>query len=582
MRPRFRTKTFVGSVLTSAISLLAVALLLSWQVRGREARALERQLITEARLIARTLQGFADSGDTFDTVAHELGRLVESRVTLIAADGQVLGDSTRTPEERAALDNLATRPEVVGARTADVGTAWRYDSTLATDMLYVAITTNHPVVRYVSVAVPLTAVDAQLATIRRMTLIGLGIGIPLAILAAWLTSAPMARQVQAIAASAARYASGDLPRPATAYPADELGTVARVLDATAYELGRKIEDLSRDRARVDAILSGMVEGVVVVDAQGRIQRMNRAATEMLDAERALDQPYVGAIRHPEVVAQLSAALAGDTPAPLELPLPRDPSRTIVSRAAPVPAASGGGAVIVLHDISDIRRVGRMRQDFVANVSHELRTPLTAIRGYAEALLEGPEDAANARRYAEVIARHTGRMERLVADLLRLALLDARQEPLTLAACDVRRVLEDVVADHEDASATKAQRVTIVVPPDAGVVLADAGKLHDIVRNLLENAINHSPDGTHIQLTAARSNDAIAIVVADNGTGIPPQDLDRVFERFYRVDKARARPGGTGLGLGIARNIARAHGGEIVLRNLAAGGLEAVLTLPRNA
>jgi two-component system phosphate regulon sensor histidine kinase PhoR len=410
--------------------------------------------------------------------------------------------------------------------------------------------------------------------------LALAVGVPLALLVAWIATAPIGRRVQDIARSAARYAAGDLSPPKEDYGSDELGTVARVLDVTAHELSRKVEDLSRDRARTDAILAGMVEGVLVIDGQGRIQRMNGAAATFLDAdERTIDQPYVRVIRHPDILAQLTAALRGEAAAPVELPLPRDPSRTIVSRASPVPSSRGGGAVVVLHDISDIRRVDRMRQDFVANVSHELRTPLTAIRGYAEALADGPADSENGRKFAEIIARHTARMERLVAGLLRLARLDARQEVLHVVRCDLRRLFKDIVSDQEEVIARRRQRVTVDVAAEAPSALADPGMLHDVLRNLLENAVNYTPEGAEIRLSSRRVGAAPTIVVADNGPGIPAEDLTRVFERFYRVDKSRARPGGTGLGLAIVRHIVELHGGRITVANASGGGAVFTITLP---
>jgi two-component system, OmpR family, phosphate regulon sensor histidine kinase PhoR len=587
MRTRFRTKAFIGSVVTAGTSLLAAALLLSWQVRERQSAALERQLVTEARLIALALEKTGAmtslSRNAFDEEAHDFGRVVASRVTLITQDGRVVGDSTQTPAERAALDNHSTRPEVVQARQTGLGTARRYSSTVSTDMLYVAVPATHPVVRFVRVAMPLTEVDAQLSAIRRMTLVALGVGVPLALLVAWLASSPIARRVQEIARSAARYTAGDISPPKGGYGSDELGTVARILDVAAQELGRKVEDLSRDRARIDAILSGMVEGVLVIDGQGRIQRLNRAATDILDVDdRTLDQPFVTAIRHPEIVAQLSAALRGEVGSPLELPLPRDPSRTVVARASPVPAARGGGAVLVLHDISDIRRVDRMRQDFVANVSHELRTPLTAIRGYAEALADGPTDSESGPKFAEIIARHSTKMERLVTDLLRLARLDARQETLEVVPCDLVDVLNDVVADQAEAATRKRQRVTIHVAPDAHSAVADPDKLHDILRNLLENAVNYAPEEALISLSSSKVDGAVQIVVSDNGPGIPPAEVDRVFERFYRVDKSRARPGGTGLGLAIVKHLLELHGGRVTVANALAGGAVFTITLPDSA
>ena len=404
--------------------------------------------------------------------------------------------------------------------------------------------------------------------------------VPLAAAVAWLSGAVLGRRVRAIAAVAQRYSTGDLTRPTYDYGPDELGSVARVLDASVQDLGRRLEELSRDRARMEAILSGMVEGVLVVDRQGRLQLVNRAAQTMLHVDAsAAGRPYVEVIRHPAIAAQLAGALSGTDVDTHELTLSRDPGRIFVSRAASVSATGGGGAVLVLHDITDLRRADQIRRDFVANVSHELRTPLTAIRGYVEALMDEGSDREDSQRFLEIIGRHTTRMERLVKDLLRLARLDARQELLDVAPCDVRQLFNTIVLDLAPAIEEKRQRVSTDVEADACSIGADPAKLHDIIRNLAENAVNNSPEAATIRLAASRIDGTVQVTVSDSGPGIPPQDLTRVFERFYRVDKSRSRPGGTGLGLAIVKHLVELHGGTARAENRPEGGATFTITLP---
>jgi two-component system phosphate regulon sensor histidine kinase PhoR len=446
-------------------------------------------------------------------------------------------------------------------------------------MVYVAVRASHPVVSYVRLALPLTDISAQLNAIWRATLGALAASIPLALLVSWLVSASLTRRVSAIARVAERYSAGDLTRPIYDHGNDELGTVARALDDTVLQLGGRIEELSRDRARMEAILTGMVEGVLVVDRHGHLQLVNRAAQQMLRVDSSANgRPYLEVIRHPDIAAQLTAALGVEQTGGQELTLARDPGRTLLTRAAPVTGPSGG-AVLVLHDITDLRRADQIRRDFVANVSHELRTPLTAIRGYVEALLDGPSDAESTRRFLEIIARHSTRMERLVKDLLRLARLDARQEILETARCDIRQIFSAVTADLSPSIEAKQQRVRLDVDPDARQVDGDPAKLHDIVRNLVENAVNYSPEGTEVHLSAAQQNGTYTITVADSGPGIPADDLTRVFERFYRVDKSRSRPGGTGLGLAIVKHLVELHRGEAVAANRPEGGAVFTVKLP---
>jgi two-component system phosphate regulon sensor histidine kinase PhoR len=580
MKAGFRTKVFVGAFAAAAFSLLALAGVMAWQVRERQRTAIERHLSDDAHLVADLLSKATTlQGPDLDREADRLGEIIAGRVTFIADDGRVVGDSTQTEAELTSLENHLSRPEVVAARERGFGSTQRHSDTIDTDMVYVAVRASHPAVAYVRLALPLTDVDAQLSAIRRATLGAVAASIPLALLVSWLASASLARRVSAIARVAERYSAGDLTRPVYDHGSDELGTVARALDDSVQQLGGRIEELSRDRARMEAILGGMVEGVLVVDRQGRLQLVNRAAQQMLRVEpSAAGRLYQEVIRHPDITEQLTAALHGDESGGHELTLARDPGRTLLTRAAPVTGPSGG-AVLVLHDITDLRRADQIRRDFVANVSHELRTPLTAIRGYVEALLDGPADAESTRKFLEIIARHSTRMERLVKDLLRLARLDARQELLETARCDMKQIFSAVTADLAPSIEAKRQHIALDVPPDARQVDGDPAKLHDIVRNLVENAVNYSPEDTEVRLGAAQDNGTYMITVADSGPGIPAEDLTRVFERFYRVDKSRSRPGGTGLGLAIVKHLVELHGGEAVAANRPEGGAVFTVRLP---
>jgi two-component system phosphate regulon sensor histidine kinase PhoR len=288
--------------------------------------------------------------------------------------------------------------------------------------------------------------------------------------------------------------------------------------------------------------------------------------------------YVEAIRHPGIVEQLDQARDGREPGGLEFAPARDPDRTLVARVAPVTAA-GGGAVLVLHDVTDLKRADQIRRDFVANVSHELRTPLTAIKGYAEALIDETDDPQARQRFLEIIHRHSTRMERLVKDLLRLARLDAGQEVLELAPCDVEGVIEGIVADFTPTISDKRLEVRCEVTPDARRLVVDPAKLHDVLRNLIENAVNYTPDGGTIDIRASPADGRYQLTVSDTGPGIPPDDLGRVFERFYRVDKSRARPGGTGLGLAIVRHLVELMEGTVMVENRATGGAQFTVHLP---
>jgi two-component system phosphate regulon sensor histidine kinase PhoR len=416
-----------------------------------------------------------------------------------------------------------------------------------------------------------------------LILLAFAAGVAVTAIAALLyrSSAAVRRQerVDAVVAAARRYELGDLSRPAPDYGDDDLGGVARAMDQAAQELGRRVDHLTRDRARMAAILSSMIEGVLVVNEQGRLQLVNDAARRMLKLEQeSLDRSYVEAIRHPGIVEHIGRALAGEETDGLELSVMRDNTRTLVARVTPVVAA-GRGAVLVMHDITELRKADQVRRDFVANVSHELRTPLTAIKGYAEALLDDPDDADAREKFLDIIHRHATRMERLVKDLLRLARLDAGQEAVELVPCDVEGLLRGIADDFEPTAAQKQQTIDVQVAKEATTLVTDATKLHDIARNLIENAVNYTPDGGAIDVRASLVGGRFQITVSDTGHGIAPDDLARVFERFYRVDKSRTRPGGTGLGLSIVKHLVQVLGGEVTASNLPDGGASFTVTLP---
>ncbi len=396
----------------------------------------------------------------------------------------------------------------------------------------------------------------------------------------WTLGVRTRRRVSAIVDMAHRYQQGDLTPSRLDHGDDEIGTVARALDESVADLGRRLVNLARDRGRTAAILAGMIEGVIVVDAQGRLELVNGAAEHMLKLDEAsIGRHYVETIRHPTIAALVTAALAGQSPESAELAPPRDPARTLIARATPATADRMHGVVLVLHDVTDLKSADRIRRDFVANVSHELRTPLTAIRGYAEALSEGDTSADETKRFLEIITRHTLRMERLVKDLLRLARLDAGQEVLEMASCDTHGVVHSVISDLLPTLEARRQRVEVVVHAGAETIQADQAKMHDVVRNLVANASTYGPEGSSVRIVAERGGDLVTIAVLDEGPGIPEDDLHRVFERFYRVDRSRARdPGGTGLGLAIVKHLMELQGGTVSAANRPTGGAALTLTL----
>src|SRR5262245_44743207 len=576
---RFQRRFFVAAMSAALLALAVAGGLFAVTMRRQIDARIEATLAAETRLAAELLARAApfETPQALDNEADRMGEQLGARVTLIADDGRVVGDSSEPFEALAALENHAQRPEVIEARANGIGRARRYSATVKMDMLYVAVPVRQPPIAIVRVALPLTDVSSQLQAVLIATMVALGIALAGGAAIAWLFARRIGTRVRFVADVADRYRRGDLTPPQLGYGDDEMGTVARALDESVHEVGRRLEEQARDRARTEAILAGMVEGVIVVDAQGRLQMINDAAHHMLRIESAaIGRPYLETIRLPAIAELVAAALRGGRPEPVQFAPPRDDARTIIARGA----GTGHGAVLVLHDITDLRRADQIRRDFVANVSHELRTPLTAIRGYMEALTDGDASPDEQTRFMDIIARHTRRMERLVKDLLRLARLDAGQEILDLAACDTRHLVDGVLADLAPSADARGQKITVAIDRGADTLRADLAKLHDALRNLVANAINYAPERTTIGINAARAGAGVEISVSDEGPGIPDEDLGRVFERFYRVDKSRVRdPGGTGLGLAIVKHLIELHGGTVREENRPSGGARFTMSLP---
>jgi two-component system phosphate regulon sensor histidine kinase PhoR len=577
VRLSFRGKIFAALSALAAVSVALVGVLAAPTLARESYERIERGLISEARLAAELLaRGYRDlSPEALDDAADAIGRIVEARVTLVAPDGTVLGDSTQDGPSLRALDNHGERAEVVAARTQGLGISRRFSTTVNTDLLYVAIPVRHPSVAIVRLALPLTEIQEQVGTVRRATITAVAIALPVALALAWIASAALTSRLQAVAKRARSYAGGQLPPRIDTYVDDDIDELGRVLDESVRELAARVGELDLTHRRMEGMVAAMAEGVIVVGGDGRIQLANRSAREMLRIGDVTGEPHVHAIRHPEVVAQFDAAIAGHGSDDTEIILGN--GRTVAARAVPL---TDGGAVLVLHDITRLRQTDQIRRDFVANVSHELRTPLTSIRGYAEALRDQAASRAERERFLDIILRHTERMERLVQDLLRLARLEAGHEPPQKAPTAIREVFETVVADLRPRLDARRQRVTMAVAQGAEQVLTDRAKLEDILKNLVENAVNYAPEETEILLEAQRRNHRYEISVVDQGPGVPAADLTRIFERFYRVDKARSRDsGGTGLGLSIVKHLVERMGGQVHATNRSEGGARFTVVLP---
>jgi two-component system phosphate regulon sensor histidine kinase PhoR len=574
----FRSRIFLTAVGIAGLALAISTTLVSIRLRTAMRSDLESGLVRQAELAGALLSDRPDMVDATGE-AHALGQRIQSRVTFIAEDGHVLGDSEVARADLPSLEDHNTREEVIAARARGTGTGVRLSHTTGIETMYAAARVRHSPVSVVRVALPLTVVEERIGAIERLALVGFGAAILVALGVAWATSALLSRRLRGIAAIATRYSRGDLAPPIRDYGDDEIGAVARALDGSVQELGRRLEDTARERAHMTSILGSMFEGVLLINSAGRLVLTNAAMQRMLRLPPdAVGRQFLEVVRHPDIANQMAAVLRGEPVAPREVQLDRDPDKTYLANIVRVEDA--GGAVLVLHDVTDLRRADRIRRDFVANVSHELRTPLTAVRGYVEALADAAADAPERPRFLAIIMRHTLRMERLVSDLLRLARLDAGQETVARTACGVRDLVGSVELEMHDLIGAKGQRIAVTTGEGGASISGDPQKLHDVLRNLIENAVNYGPEASTIDVATRHAGGDLVLTVADRGPGIPEADLPRIFERFYRVDRSRTRdPGGTGLGLAIVKHLVELHGGRVLAANREGGGTIVTVVIP---
>jgi two-component system phosphate regulon sensor histidine kinase PhoR len=507
------------------------------------------------------------------------------RITVIDAGGTVLGDTELDAAGLRGVENHAGRSEIREAMRSGVGRAVRRSSTLAADLLYLAarIDPGDPARGVVRLAVPLTSVHEAQEEIRTPIILGAIVSILAAAALGWLVARNPARRIEAMSRTASEFADGRTGVRAAAGGADEITVLARSLNRMAEELEHRLVLLERERSQLRTVLEGMVEGVVLTDPTGRILVANEAFRRIFDALLPVEGSLpLETARVPALQEAIEAALLADGALTREIALGGAQDKVIqASLAAILESGRTIGAVAVFHDVTELKRLERVRSEFVANVSHELRTPLTAIKGYAETLRDGGlRDAEAAAGFVQVIHRHAERLRALIEDLLDLAAVEQNQARISLAPVSLRDVVSQAEAVTRPAAAGRRHTVTVDVPGDLPRVQADRDRLAQILINLLDNAVKFTPEGGRIDVSARPAPGRVIVSIKDNGVGIPPEDIGRIFERFYRVDRARGRrEGGTGLGLAIAKHLTLAMGGAIEVESLPGSGTTFHLSFP---
>ena len=583
------TLTLVGFV---AVSMMLAGLYLSRGLERVAVESIEARLGTGARVLEDEARaGLRAGGEarSLQTFAERAARRTNSRVTLIAPDGRVLADSERRPADVAEMENHAARPEVRAALNGSAGRDVRRSGTLGTPLIYVAVPVSESgrVVGALRLAAPLEAATPAYESLRGVMLAGGAVALVVALGIGLFVAGRVTRPVVEMEDVARQMSEGNFRVRASVRSPDEIGTLGRSLNVMAGRLREKIDDLEREQAKATAILDAMVEGVIATDGHDHIILLNEGARGIfgLGQTRVERRPLLEVIRNVDLHGLLSesrAAADGEVVS-RELKLPEPSERVLQVHAVPLRfTGDEPGVVIILHDITELRRLEQVRTEFVANVSHELRTPLTAIQGYLETLLDGAlEEPQHARKFLEIVFRHTERLGRLTDDLTDLSNIELGRISLRIEPTDLTEVTESALAIIQPRAGSGRVTVKANLPADMPEVLADRDRLAQILINLVDNAVKYTPAGGHVWVEAQRlPSGMVEVAVRDTGVGVPKADLPRLTERFYRVDKARSRElGGTGLGLAIVKHLVLAHGGDLGIESELWKGTTVRFTLP---
>jgi len=561
-------------VIAATAAILDVMIGNAWEASLRA--EIERNLKQKTLLFAHRVE--IDHAHTLSDIAAQEGQAAGARATVIDASGKVLADSESNPAQ---MENHAKRAEFAAALAGQTGENERRSATLGIPFLYVAAPISGGAVR---LAYPLSDIEAVQAQVRRRLLWGSAIASLIALLVAAGASIWMSRRLQRIVDVAARIERGDLQARVNETPLDEIGRVAAAIDKTAQQVERSFAAVRSSQRQLETLLNSMQDAVIAVSPDGLVRWANQPMDRLVPQHTRLNVPVVETIRDPDFLATVKAAMTNKE-AKTARATSIVPGRAFDVTAAPLP---DGGVVAVLRDLTETERVEKTRRDFIANVSHELRTPLTSIQGYTETLLDTiHEESAATREFLEIIRKNTVRMARLTEDLLTLARVESGETRFETEPVPPVELLHDAEESFREIARGHGVDLQILDSHNGSgsveslpQVLADREAIHQVFSNLIDNAMKYGRGGGRVELGARAAQRGIEFYVKDFGGGISSEHLPRLFERFYRVDKARSREsGGTGLGLAIAKHIMRAHGGSIRAESELNHGSTFVFTLP---
>jgi two-component system phosphate regulon sensor histidine kinase PhoR len=586
-RKKLVWRLFPSYLLITLLSLIAVSWYATSSLRKFYIEQTATDLKARAHLLEQQIGQYLEplSPEAVDALCKEAGKMASTRITVILPSGVVIGDSREEPRH---MDNHATRPEIAQALKGETGKSIRRSETLQQQMMYVAIALrkSEEAMAVVRTSLPVTSIFDELADIRIKISIG---GLLIAIIAAAISliiSRQYSRPLVRLKQGADRFARGELDHRLMPPDSEELAALADAMNQMARQLDNRIKTIENQRHELETVLSSMVESLLAVDGKERIISLNRAAARWFgtDIQNVQGRSIQEVIRDLTLQKFVANALENRERMQRDITVFHNGERVLNVQSSPLLDTNRKrkGTLIIFNDVTQLRRLENLRRDFVANVSHEIKTPLTAIKGFVETLHQGsvdnPEETV---RFLGIVRKHVDRLNSIIEDLLSLSRIEQENEARAIKF-EIRKIRE-VFTTALQICRSKAEKKQIEINqscPDKLKAKFDPSLLEQAVVNLLDNAIKYSDSGSMIFLEAVRSNGSIRIRITDQGMGIAKKHLPRLFERFYRVDKARSRKlGGTGLGLAIVKHIAQAHGGRIAVESKLGEGSTFTLELP---
>jgi two-component system phosphate regulon sensor histidine kinase PhoR len=582
-----RFRTAAAYVLLIVLAFAGLGLYILVKVEGNFRKSMEADLTSQAQMTKNLVVPLVQQGAppaAFDQLAKQLGAQTDTRITLIAADGTVLGDSEADP---ATMENHLNRPEIQEAIRTGQGKSNRRSATLGTNLTYVAtsVTADGNVVGIVRVARPSAAIDSSVSDITRSILVGLVAAVAAAAALSFLVGSAITRPLGRLTRVAHSIAAGNLSERVSPRPSGELGDLSDAFNQMAASLQELVAAASRERHRLMAALNSSIDAVTAVDAQGQVVFANVAAERlfMRSHEELVGNPFVWIMPNEHVIEALRSSREEGRRETCFIEQPNRQYLQVIS----TPIIDGGdwAALVVFHDLTDVRRVEQVRRDFVANVSHELRTPLASIKSVIDTLQSGALDDRSATQ--DFLSRADAEVDRLVQmveELLELSRVESERVPLARQEVEMGQVLAKAVGRMRPQAEKEGVSLALEVPPDLPSVIGDAERLEQAAVNLLHNAIKFTPGGGSVHVSAHHADGAVSVDVSDTGIGIAREDLPRIFERFYKADRARARTGahpvgGTGLGLAVVKHTVEAHGGTVSVESELGRGSTFTFSIP---